>query len=1126
MSLIEFTTSSSFGYVYETEFLFKKTNLPAYNITTWDLGDGTVVYNPTNDEVKHTYKYPGLYKISLSAWAQTGSFESTEQFINVDYKIRDALLISNLPEEWTVVGQKPQQPFTVQLTSAKVDQPLAIVLHSIGSDSVPYTAISDKWNFLVPTWYFINAETETIVDGPIELKTTPLYGTNNTIIAVSATASFYYVDHNSTINQKRTNPIVLTATLSTQHFTYPPESLIYPYQSYSNTETIKAATLWHVYDVVPNELEVTENFLQNIYPVKWSQIPIPAMITCKFNPQRLSAYNFGSHVSATNIFNYPKTNELGKKYPVTVNLSSVKPFLYTSEKHTYVSQTSSLSSNLYFEAFDGRGAVNSGYVFTSLTSLCSVSATKVTASTTFAIEQEQTSDFEYPIGLPTSYVAYVSHPFENNINKIEVNTFTEDYEDAQELKDQGILLEGKITTIGVPPVVSSNTYNLTLSGASGVYALAYNPLKKLLYAADSDSNKIFLYDEHKTLIKTLELSAAKKELFGSVPSLSARLDEIPISPSSLSIDKDHNVWVALHDSFLTLKYDMNLTTRLASAAPISNLTTLFSSIDVKNEPYYTPSVVKTDRNNDTWVSYCHPLSGFLIKYNSDGSQTGIAISYKVPAPILLLETSSINSSLTSVNFKTLEQTPVDIAIAKNNNIWVACREGNKVLHYNGNTGELISDHSFEILHPSYLTVDKQDNLWVLHGYNLITKYDTTTSQASSWKVTNSPGFKYELIRTNKINLEDYSLEEVNDTYQNNEIWGGVAVDLLNRVWAVNSELNSCLVIPAISPKRMKYVSLIAPADTNYFIRSIDDNFVRPISTSFVRSAQAVGDWTGNEWYQKYGLMFTEQSATASSNTFKIYDLYKDAPAVAKVNETFDCAGYFKSLALPELLREYETLFNDFFVSLVGSGSLETEEIGRVLYEKIANFTMNHCDIDTAEVSQFVSLFAKLKQEAETFGINFPVEIERLIDIFSIPLHRLRGIPVYDDFIPHNVGEPLTTSSMITAGTYLYLKDKQYQSFQILQVSTQAETDKIVYPLSSIQITGLKHQDDGEFFKYYTFHEYDPFKTRIGYQSNVIDWQNPYTTTNYDETSWDFYFKQDGFVDLYFNNLLTKRLFNK
>ena len=1107
MLTLDFTASTINGYVYETEFVFEKTNLPSYNILTWDFGDGTFVYNPSSDEVKHTYVYPGVYKVSLSAWNQIGTLETNFQYVNVDYKIRDALLFTKTPSEWGIVGHKTIEPFTINLTSAKIDEPLAIVLHSIGSKSVPYNTLKDKWRFIVPTWYFVNASTNKIVNGPIAFNTTPIYGLNNKVIAVSATQSFYYIDRTATISNASNDPVIITATLSTQNFAYPPESLVYPYYSYSNTDTVKAAVLCHIYDVLPNELKITENYLQQIYPYKWTQTKIPILINYRFNPDLFGSYNYGTGVSATDVFSYPKTNISGSTYPLTIALKNVTPKNYSVENHSYVhtysTQTSALSSRLYFKATDESGAVSSGYVFTGLTSLCAVDSAQITATTQLDLEQPFSNDFAFPIGLPLSYKAYIAHAFESNINEIRVDSFYPKSSQVQALQDKGLILEGQIQTIGVPSISSTNTNNLTLSGASGIYAIAYNPAKKLLYAADSDSNKVYMYDDNKTLINTLELSTTRFDLFYSFFEDEAVLEDFPISPSSLSIDKDHNVWVALYDNSLVLKYTYDLTTRLASAAPMPYLLDLYNNIDPNNEPYSSPSIVKTDQENNIWVCYSHPLSSSLIKYDSDGKKTNIEInfpSYTIPA---------------------------DLAISKENNVWVACYESNKILQYDGQTGNLSSVNSFDLLRPSYIAVDKQNNLWSLHGYNLITKYDTQTQQASTWSVQNFPSFEYNLIRNKKVNLSEYTLAEVRAIYGNNEIWSGLAVDLFNRVWAVNSETNTAVLIPVNEPMKPKVISLIPTSTTNYYIPSIEANYVKPIENGFVKSAQAVGDWTGNEWYQKFGQKFEVSPLSGVSNTFKILDLYKDAPAVAKVNENFNYGEYFKSLALPELLQQNDNLFDEFLTTLVGSGSLDAEEIGRVLYEKIANFNINHTDIDTAEISHLTSLLAQLKLEAQTFGVDFPVEIQRLLNIFSIPLRCLRGQPIYDTDVVLNIGEQLTFTSLISAGQYIYLRDRFYDTYQLFEVE-QNDDGEDVYPLSALKIEGLREYsniNNFDIFENYYFYNYDAYKI-IGYQSNIIDWENPYTTINYTASSWDFYYEDGGFVDLYFNNLLTKRLFDK
>jgi PKD repeat protein len=114
------------GDVYATEFVFKKETLPTYKLTTWDLGDGNFKYN--QDEVSHTYGFPGVYNVKLSAWSEQGDLQTASNSIDVDYILRDALLITQIPSRWGLPGLPSIEPFTLSLTSAKVDQPLGVVL--------------------------------------------------------------------------------------------------------------------------------------------------------------------------------------------------------------------------------------------------------------------------------------------------------------------------------------------------------------------------------------------------------------------------------------------------------------------------------------------------------------------------------------------------------------------------------------------------------------------------------------------------------------------------------------------------------------------------------------------------------------------------------------------------------------------------------------------------------------------------------------------------------------------------------------------------------------------------------------------------------------------------------------
>lgn len=214
------------GSVYSTNFQLSA-NIPStFKKTAWSLGDGTFVYNTTY--VEKFYNYPGFYNVSLSAWTDNGVILEDEVDLKVDYIYRDSVILEQIPSEYGTPGKYSIEPFVVSLTSAKINEPICLVFQAYNTRSIPHYAVPEKWQSIVPRWRFVDAETNEIIDGSIVLKTEYLYR-DLIPVAVSATKSFYYVDDLSTgTNLNTVCPLLLSMTLSTQNFVYPPESLIYP----------------------------------------------------------------------------------------------------------------------------------------------------------------------------------------------------------------------------------------------------------------------------------------------------------------------------------------------------------------------------------------------------------------------------------------------------------------------------------------------------------------------------------------------------------------------------------------------------------------------------------------------------------------------------------------------------------------------------------------------------------------------------------------------------------------------------------------------------------------------------------------------------------------------------------
>jgi hypothetical protein len=242
----------------------------------------------------------------------------------------------------------------------------------------------------------------------------------------------------------------------------------------------------------------------------------------------------------------------------------------------------------------------------------------------------------------------------------------------------------------------------------------------------------------------------------------------------------------------------------------------------------------------------------------------------------------------------------------------------------------------------------------------------------------------------------------------------------------------------------------------------------------------------------------------------LYDI-DNSYQISKVNEEFDCANYFKSLALPEILSQNTTLFDKFFAAVVGDGNPTKESAGRVIYERIANFVSNHSDFETAEIDALLSIAKEMAVDTKTFGDEFPTAINRLLNIFSVPKNQLRGVPNLETDVMNNIGAVLTEASLVTANKYYFVKDKRYDTYHLFTT----------YPLLSVDIEGFRTPivDNYHFFEYNE-------QNSNGYVGNLINWDSLFTTVPYTLSTNEEWYGDGGLVETMFNNLLTKQLYEQ
>jgi hypothetical protein len=315
--------------------------------------------------------------------------------------------------------------------------------------------------------------------------------------------------------------------------------------------------------------------------------------------------------------------------------------------------------------------------------------------------------------------------------------------------------------------------------------------------------------------------------------------------------------------------------------------------------------------------------------------------------------------------------------------------------------------------------------------------------------------------------------------------------------------------------------------------------------------------------------------TGSSTPFNIIDFVKTYN-VFKINENFNMASYMQSLALPDILSQNIEFFNQFLGGVAGNAQLSaTPDIGRTIYEKIANFTTNTTDVDTCEISQLLSLSNMVDVSAAEFSTFYPADIQKALNLASIPASKLFGNIDLQYIEPDTTDltrrHPLNTATdSVTAGSMLALQSIYQSNLEYVTVPLGPNNAEI-YPLSAFNYPGLitpilQHYKFFKFMPVYAggystiitdtngntlsaFNDlamgqaeliyntikaepwFNPYIYNISIQhtvpsfvNNVIDWNNPLTTLSpYLSTAEDLY-KDGGAIEAMFNYALTKNLF--
>lgn len=143
-----------------------------------------------------------------------------------------------------------------------------------------------------------------------------------------------------------------------------------------------------------------------------------------------------------------------------------------------------------------------------------------------------------------------------------------------------------------------------------------------IWAGDADLDYIKKFNSSGDILSTFNLSAIATTTNSNV-SLLGNLSSA--APSNIAFDSNKNVWITLFDSVSTIRINntTGLVDRVLYPN-LTNTDNSLSADYARLSGFgggnsLSPSSVDVDKNDNVWVSYANPLSSYIIKYSSTGA---------------------------------------------------------------------------------------------------------------------------------------------------------------------------------------------------------------------------------------------------------------------------------------------------------------------------------------------------------------------------------------------------------------------------------------------------------------------------------------------------------------------------
>jgi hypothetical protein len=999
----------------------------------------------------------------------------------------------------TDMGVKPLTPFVVSVSAetSNYDE-LLVDLYANNSKSIPYTSeLDNNWSALKAQWRFLDVNGDEIEEQISIDFDTEVLDENNTVRGGVGTATFYYVDD---LPSDCGAPVMLQCTLNTlnyydRNFRSSEESITSFYNS-KMTTTIP----FQVYPIKPSFIQFSQNGAIDLYNLQWAGNNITGFATIKGIPRIQFIDYEACAVDYPTIFNSPKYE----------SMSGTNILDYTIYPLLPTEMSPSASPSAEFLPYEmGSGIADGGWTAFELASMVESSAAMMSGNVDITYDN---ADYacEGTAGM------WVSNRTANMIHKLETTyidatnpSISAFYESDGDSISNNVYSTGFNVPYFEPSYYASNPELLTnveeLSGYSGVYGIAIDG-EDNVWNVDFELDRIYKRDSAGGMLFTVDLQNSPS---GSLPDPYADDEYSWYGPSSISLNQVGDAYVTLYNSPYTIKITSSGvidTYFKPTAAPVSA-----PPASADEGTYYRPVDVEVDINNDVHVLYSNTEQSALVRFDSVGVQTGTpwdVTTEDTPFDITYVEGGSPNSP--------------DIYATVNGSSLVDPEPGIKRYKINGSTYTAYVNNLCDATDPTYITMDTNQNIWFAFDNNKIGVIidRLTTGQG---EITDFPKTSYFEIPTNGYE---------------GDVIGGLACDsggFINILQTNTNVMHRQSASAFIETGVASLYGVKINPEENYTIVKEGGEIIKvpALSGEAVPSLQAYGDWTGISWDQKYGtqtVVSGSETVTLSGSSFPFQiKSFQEEYELRRFNDSWDMHEQIKSYIIPDFQQQFTDLWDDLIGNTVGNDGSTYQTFGRQFYEKIANFVINHSDIDFANIDQVYSIFSSLALQYQNYDFNYPADLKHWMNILSIVFERLRGEQYqcnrnfkpqrYEDveecevcgqIHPSNMGDLIVSPTMVV-GEPVVLRDTY--------LSTNA-FDIFYPPLSG------DYQQLSDYYGYrtpfginYEIFEYIPTVSSNNQAEGFINWIDPHNELAISGVSSEDWWEDGGYVEQIFTQIL-------